>query len=94
MTTETQRLKIIAIIQAGVEPAPYHGFLSVLAAKIPQGRLVEEDLVEDNNLVKEGRRRVVRMGERRQIEVQALLSHQQVCQWVKKVLWTLVNIAI
>ena len=72
---------MISRIQAGVEPAPYHGFLSVLADKTPQGWLVEEDLVEENKLVnKEGRRRVVRLGERRQIEAQAPLSHQQVCQ--------------
>ena len=71
---------MISRIQAGVEPAPYHGFLSVLADKTPQGWLVEEDLVEENKLVKEGRRRVVRLGERRQIEAQAPLSHQQVGQ--------------
>ena len=84
---------MISRIQAGVEPAPYHGFLSVLADKTPQGWPVEEDLVEENKLVKvkdlveenklvnkEGRRRVVRLGERRQIEAQAPLSHQQVGQ--------------
>ena len=80
MTTEKQRLKMISRIQAGVQQAPYHGFLSVLADKIPQGWPLEEDLVEENKLVnKEGRRRVVRLGERRQIEAQAPLSHQQVC---------------
>ena len=81
-------------IQAGEEQAPFHGFLSVLADKTPQGWLVGQDLVEENKLVKEGRRRVVRLGERRQIEAQAPLSHQQVCQLIKKVLWTLVNPAI
>ena len=71
---------MISRIQAAVQQAPYHGFLSVLAAKIPQGWLVEQDLVEENKLDnKEGRRRVVRLGERRQIEAQAPLSHQQVC---------------
>ena len=80
--------------QAGVEQAPYRGFLSVLADKTPQGWPVGQDLVEENKLVKEGRRRVVRLGERRQIEAQAPLSHQQVCQLIKKVLWTLVNPAI
>ena len=85
---------MISRIQAGVEQAPYHGFLSVLADKIPQGWPVEEDLVEDNKLVKELRMRVLRLGERRQIEAQAPLSHQQVCQLIKKVLWTLVNPAI
>ena len=85
---------MISRIQAGVEPAPYHGFLSVLADKIPQGWPLEEDLVEDNKLVKELRMRVLRLGERRQIEAQAPLSHQQVCQRIVKVLWTLVNPAI
>ena len=86
---------MISIIQAGEEPAPYRGFQSVLADKTPQGWLVGQDLVEENKLVnKEGRRRVVRLGERRQIEAQALLSHQQVCQLIKEVLWTLVNPAI
>ena len=80
MTTEKQRLKMISRIQAGVQQAPYHGFLSVLADKIPQGWPLEEDLVEENKLVnKEGRMRVVRLGARRQIEAQAPLSHQQVC---------------
>ena len=79
-------------IQAGEEQAPFHGFLSVLADKTPQGWPVGQDLVEENKLVnKEGRRRVVRLGERRQIEAQAPLSHQQVCQHIEKVLWTLVN---
>ena len=51
---------MISRIQGGVQQAPYHGFLSVLADKIPQGWPVEEDLVEENKLVnKEGRRRVV-----------------------------------
>ena len=71
---------MISKIQAGVEQAPFHGFLSVLADKIPQGWPVGQDLVEENKLVnKEGRWRVVRLGERRQIEAQAPLSHQQVC---------------
>ena len=86
---------MISKIQAGVEQAQFRGFLSVLAAKIPQGRPVEEDLVEENKLVnKEGRRRVVRLGERRQIEAQAPLSHRQVCHWIVKVLWTLVFAAM
>ena len=89
------KTKTKVIIQAGVEPAPYRGFLSVLAAKIPQGWLVGQALVEENKLVnKEGRRRVVWLGERRQIEAQALLSHQQVCQRIEAVLWALVNPAI
>ena len=86
---------MISIIQAGVEPAPYHGFLSVLADKTPQGWPVEQDLVEENKLVnKEGRMRVVRLGARRQIEAQAPLLHQQVCQQIEEVLQTLVNPAI
>ena len=86
---------MISKIQAGVEQAPYRGFLSVLADKTPQGWPVGQDLVEENKLVnKEGRVRVVRLGERRQTEAQALLSHQQVCQRIEKVLWNLVNRAI
>ena len=86
---------MISRIQAAVQQAPYHGFLSVLADKTPQGWPVGQDLVEVNKLVnKEGRMRVLQLGERRQIEAQAPLSHQQVCQLIKKVLWTLVNPAI
>ena len=71
---------MISKIQAGVEQAPFPGFLSVLADKTPQGWPVGQDLVEENKLVnKEGRMRVVRLGARRQIEAQAPLSHQQVC---------------